>query len=338
MLHPEYDVYLKMSKERTHSLPQYHSRNRERDFYTDPRFTVRLEEITHFRANEKYKGDVIFISYHGHSITGNKAFAVANGRAIEVWGMESQAHPFPILSTPGDADEPEKKKDEPDPKKEEPKPAEVPPSVKFSFNYKFLGHSEKVTCLAFSSDEYYLLSGSADREIKLWDLRLQIPMAVYRGHLKTIWDVVFSPCGYYFLSGGADGYGLLWKTDEPHPKRLYRHGSDVLKVNFARDVDFVMTAGEDGCLKIWNYLNGELIKVHPQTLRASTSPSPSSPSPSASPAPWSSPSRSTAGSPSWTSSRGWRSTPSTSTSPKSARTRTARDSRRRRTPRASARC
>jgi hypothetical protein len=284
LLHPEYDVYLKMSKERTHSLPQYHPKNRYKEFYNDPRFTVRLEEITHFRANERLKGDVIFVSYHGQSITGSKAFAVANGKAIEVWGMESQAHPVPVLSTPADSDEPDKKKDEPEPKKEEPKPAEIPPSVKFSFNYKFLGHNEKVTCLSLSNDEYYLLSGSVDREIKLWDLRLEMPLAVYRGHNKTIWDVAFSPSGYYFLSGGADCNGLLWKTDEPHPKRLYRHGSDVFKVSFARDPSFVITAGEDGSLKIWNTLDAALLKVLSDPLRASTWPSPSSTSPSASPA------------------------------------------------------
>lgn len=84
------------------------------------------------------------------------------------------------------------------------------------FQHKFLGHTEKITSISVSQDEYYAISGSADRTIRLWCLRLKICLAIYRGHTKAVLDVSFSPSGYYFLSGGLDGMMLLWKTDDPH--------------------------------------------------------------------------------------------------------------------------
>jgi len=86
-----------------------------------------------------------------------------------------------------------------------------------------MGHTEKITCLSFSSDEYYILSGSVDRSVRLWCVRTKSCLCHYRGHSKTIWDVNFSQSGYYFLSGSADGLMMLWKTDEPQVQRIYNH-------------------------------------------------------------------------------------------------------------------
>lgn len=109
--------------------------------------------------------------------------------------------------------------------------------------HKMSGHTDKITSLSLSQDEYYLVTGSADKTVRLWCLRLKVCISVYRGHTKTIWDVHFNPSGYYFLSGSADGVMLLWKTDEPHAQRAFFHGSDVYKVSFAKDPSFVISAG-----------------------------------------------------------------------------------------------
>ena len=261
MLHPTYDTYNKMSKqERQHHLPQHHPKNKFREFFTEPRFLVRVEELSHFRANEKLKGDILFLHYQGNIIAAGKSYAVARDRAIEVWEMESNAYPNPTLNIAVDSsEESEEKKAEVEEKKEEKK--EIPPGTKFSLNGVYNGHIEKITSLSLSLDELYLISGSADRTIKLWCLRLKTCLATYRGHRKTIWDVHFSPSGYYLLSGSADGCMILWKTDEPHAQRVYYHQKDVLKVSFAKDPGFVISAGDDCTIKIWKTLEAEVVRV-----------------------------------------------------------------------------
>jgi hypothetical protein len=43
VVYPEYDIYYKMSKqEREHHLPQHHCKKGERDFFSEPRFLVRI--------------------------------------------------------------------------------------------------------------------------------------------------------------------------------------------------------------------------------------------------------------------------------------------------------
>lgn len=54
---------------------------------------------------------------------------------------------------------------------------------------------------------------------------------------------------------------ILWKTDEPHAQRVYYHQKDVLKVSFAKDPGFVISAGDDCTIKIWKTLEAEVVRV-----------------------------------------------------------------------------
>lgn len=79
---------------------------------------MRVEELSHFRANEKLKGDILFLHYEGNIITGSKSYAVARDRAIEIWEMESNAYPNPTLNIAADSsEESEEKKAEVEEKK-----------------------------------------------------------------------------------------------------------------------------------------------------------------------------------------------------------------------------
>lgn len=87
------------------------------------------------------------------------------------------------------------------------------------------------------------MTGSADKTLKLWCLRLNILLATYRSHSKTLWDVHFNPSGLYFLSGGADGLMILWRTDTPKPQRMFVHQGDIYKVRFANNPTFAVSGG-----------------------------------------------------------------------------------------------
>ena len=102
-----------MSKqERTHQLPQYHAKQKFKDFYVEPRFLVRIEEYAHFKSNQKNKGNILFINYQGSIVPDSKVHAVSNGTAIEVWQMESEAYPIQNLSPlPNNPEGDDKKKD-----------------------------------------------------------------------------------------------------------------------------------------------------------------------------------------------------------------------------------
>ena len=44
----------------------------------------------------------------------------------------------------------------------------------------------------------------------------------------------------------------LWKTDTSNARRIYHHKGDIYKVSFAKNPDYVISAGQDCSIKIWN--------------------------------------------------------------------------------------
>lgn len=66
-----------------------------------------------------------------------------------------------------------------------------------------------VSAVAFSPDGRYVLSGSWDRSIKLWEVATGECIRTLKGHPHYVNTATFSPDGAHILSGDAEG-GLRW--------------------------------------------------------------------------------------------------------------------------------
>ena len=82
--------------------------------------------------------------------------------------------------------------------------------IKLGIYPDFLGHSDCVNSVAFSPDGAYILSGSDDKSLKLWDRQTGKIVKSYEGHSNRVNSVAFSPDGAYILSGSADKSLKLW--------------------------------------------------------------------------------------------------------------------------------
>lgn len=100
-----------------------------------------------------------------------------------------------------------------------------------------------------------MISTGVDKCIKLWCLRMKILIAQYYGHMETVWDIKWAPNGYYFVSGGADKVAIVWRTDYPSPQRMFDHKGEIYKVDFLKNNDFIITAGEQAIVRIWRIAN-----------------------------------------------------------------------------------
>jgi WD40 repeat protein len=79
------------------------------------------------------------------------------------------------------------------------------------------GHTNVVTCLAFSPDGKLLASGSNDTTIIVWDVPAFRPRAVLRGHTLAVRTIAFNPDGTRLASGGADGSLFIWDVAQGVP-------------------------------------------------------------------------------------------------------------------------
>jgi WD40 repeat protein len=65
-------------------------------------------------------------------------------------------------------------------------------------------HTGSVPSVAWSLDGLYLVSGSFDRTVRLWDAHTGKQLAVLERHTGWVWSVAFSPDGVHIVSGSSD--------------------------------------------------------------------------------------------------------------------------------------
>ena len=89
-----------------------------------------------------------------------------------------------------------------------------------SFEFKpFLmekGHSSGVDTVTISPNGKYIISGSRDSTIKIWDIKTEKCLKTLEGHKYSVNSVAISPNGKYIVSGSSDSTIKIWniKTGE----------------------------------------------------------------------------------------------------------------------------
>jgi len=81
------------------------------------------------------------------------------------------------------------------------------------FNHKLyigLGHSSYSTSVAITPDGKYIVSGSRNETIKLWDIKSGEEIRTFEGHSDYVTSVAITPDGKYIVSGSWEGTIKLW--------------------------------------------------------------------------------------------------------------------------------
>lgn len=130
------------------------------------------------------------------------------------------------------------------------------------------GHTDVVSAIRISIDGKYLLSGSWDKSIRLWDLISGKELRSFHGHNDQIKSVCFSPDGKYLLSGSQDQTLRLWEVASGREIRVFLgHTSDVNSVCFSPDGRYALSgAGDIGMdekhlIRLWEIDNGKEVKT-----------------------------------------------------------------------------
>ncbi|KAF7334736.1 WD-REPEATS-REGION domain-containing protein [Mycena sanguinolenta] len=124
------------------------------------------------------------------------------------------------------------------------------------------GHTGAVTSVAFSQDKKYIVSGSNDKTMRLWDAESGASLGKpLEGHTSGVRSVAFSPDGKHIVSGSQDKTVRLWDAVSRAPlgKPLEGHTDWVTSVAFSPDGKHIVSGSNDKTVCLWDAESGALL-------------------------------------------------------------------------------
>jgi WD40 repeat protein/tRNA A-37 threonylcarbamoyl transferase component Bud32 len=116
-------------------------------------------------------------------------------------------------------------------------------------------HAGSVTSMVFADEGKYLISGSDDATVRIWNLAAD-PKAeppVLKGHTRAVRRVALSPDGRTLATASFDGTVRLWDVRTGKEQAvLGRHVGPVWSVAFGPEGKTLVTGGADKTVRVWS--------------------------------------------------------------------------------------
>ena len=124
---------------------------------------------------------------------------------------------------------------------------------------KVFAQSAAVTAVAFSANNKYFATGSADGKIILFDTKEWKIKKILKEHSLDITSLAFNPINDYFVTGSKDNNAKIWDGVSGGSLFTLRgHTKAVNAVAFSPDGKSVATGSADNTIKIWDASTGTM--------------------------------------------------------------------------------
>ncbi|KAI8853043.1 quinon protein alcohol dehydrogenase-like superfamily [Chytridium lagenaria] len=120
------------------------------------------------------------------------------------------------------------------------------------------GHTGSVNAVSFSSDGSYIVTGSEDQTVRVWDTRSSVCVKTF-SHAQSVISVSYSPTSNRILSASCDGMvclrelGKEKKYDEP--VAAFR-APNILDIVFSTDGFVAATRSFENVIALWDVGDG----------------------------------------------------------------------------------
>jgi WD40 repeat protein len=119
------------------------------------------------------------------------------------------------------------------------------------------GHTGPVAAVAVTPNGRWIISGSHDYTLRVWELETGAEVHNLQGHKGKVWSVAVTPDGRRAVSASFDHTLKVWDLEggmEIHT--LKGHSSDVNKVAMTPDGQRAVSASDDRTLRVWDLESG----------------------------------------------------------------------------------
>ena len=118
------------------------------------------------------------------------------------------------------------------------------------------GHKGRIRSIAFSKDNAWVVSASADRTARVWSLAApESDPVVLAGATSSLYSVAFDPAGKRIATGRGDGRVDIWNFD-PRGRSaerwvsMERHREGINSLEFSADGQQLLSASDDGTVRL----------------------------------------------------------------------------------------
>ncbi|HEY0652875.1 MAG TPA: WD40 repeat domain-containing protein, partial [Chryseosolibacter sp.] len=126
---------------------------------------------------------------------------------------------------------------------------------------EFKGHDNSVFTLRYTPDGSYLISGSRDARLKVWDAKAgYVKAAEVVAHMYAINHIEFSPDGKHFVTCSMDKSIKVWDLAELRLLKVIDrarhagHGTSVNKLLWTTYNNQLISASDDRTLSVWHII------------------------------------------------------------------------------------
>jgi len=121
----------------------------------------------------------------------------------------------------------------------------------------FRGHGSSVMSVAFSPCGKYVVSGSWDKTLKLWEIKNGRLVRTFKEHESSVMSVAFSPCGKYVVSGSGKQTLKLWEAGSGELVRDCKGDAwSIVSVAYSPCGKYVVSGTDEGSVTLWDVENG----------------------------------------------------------------------------------
>ncbi|KAM3231337.1 hypothetical protein ACQJBY_061485 [Aegilops geniculata] len=127
------------------------------------------------------------------------------------------------------------------------------------FCLSLYGHKLPVLCMDISSDGALIVTGSADKNLKIWGMDFGDCHKSIFAHTDSVMDVKFVPKTHYMFSVGKDRTVKYWDADKFELLlTLEGHHAEVWCLAISSRGDFIVTGSHDRSIRRWDRTEEQL--------------------------------------------------------------------------------